>query len=50
VSLEDFLGTLDDATLGRDDLRILEIASAGVDHPVLPAFPEGRYLEFVVLG
>ncbi|MEO7093680.1 MAG: class I SAM-dependent rRNA methyltransferase [Polyangiales bacterium] len=50
VSLDDFLGTLDDATLGRDDLRILEIASAGVDHPVLPAFPEGRYLEFVVLG
>ena len=50
VSLDDFLGTLDDATLGRDDLRVLEIASAGVDHPVLPAFPEGRYLEFVTLG
>ena len=50
VSLEDFLGTLDDATLGRGDLRVLEIASAGVDHPTLPAFPEGRYLEFVILG
>ncbi len=50
VGLEDFLSTLDDEALGRDDLRVLEIAGAGPDHPVLPAFPEGRYLEFCVLG
>ncbi len=50
VSLEDFLGTLDDVALGRSDLRVVEIAGAGPDHPVLPAFPEGRYLEFVTLA
>lgn len=50
VGLEDFLSTLDDEALGRDDLRVLEIAGAGPDHPVLPAFPEGRYLELCVLG
>ncbi len=50
VGLEDFLSTLDDAALGRADLRILEIAGAGPDHPVLPGFPEGRYLEFCVLA
>jgi 23S rRNA (cytosine1962-C5)-methyltransferase len=45
-----FLSTLDDATLERDDLRVLEVRGAGPDHPTLPAFPEGRYLEFAVLG
>jgi 23S rRNA (cytosine1962-C5)-methyltransferase len=50
VGMEAFLATLDDASLGRGDLRALEVRSAGVDHPVLPAFPEGRYLKFVVLG
>jgi 23S rRNA (cytosine1962-C5)-methyltransferase len=50
VSLDDFLSTLDDAALGRSDLRVLEIAGAGPDHPVLPAFPEGRYLELCVLA
>jgi 23S rRNA (cytosine1962-C5)-methyltransferase len=44
-----FLGTLDDAALGRDDLRLLELRGAGEDHPALPAFPEGRYLKFAVL-
>lgn len=50
VSLEDFLGTLGDDALGRGDLRVVEILGAGPDHPVLPAFPEGRYLEFCVLA
>jgi len=45
-----FLSTLDDATLERDDLRLLEVRGAGPDHPTLPAFPEGRYLKFAVLG
>ncbi|MBL8717146.1 MAG: class I SAM-dependent rRNA methyltransferase [Myxococcales bacterium] len=49
VSLEDFLQTLTDDTLGRDDLRLTEIRGAAGDHPVLPGFPEGRYLEFCVL-
>ncbi len=50
VGLEDFLATLTDDVLGRGDLRILEIAGAGPDHPVLPAFPEGRYLEMCILA
>lgn len=50
VNLEDFLGTLTDDVLGRDDLRIAEIAGAGSDHPVLPGFPEGRYLEMCFLA
>ncbi len=45
VSLDEFLATLSDDVLGRDDLRVVEVAGAGADHPVLPAFPEGRYLE-----
>jgi 23S rRNA (cytosine1962-C5)-methyltransferase len=45
-----FLSTLDDTTLERDDLRLLEVRGAGPDHPTLPAFPEGRYLKFAVLG
>ena len=50
VSLDDFLATLGDDVLGRDDLRVVEIAGAGADHPVIPAFPEGRYLEMCVLA
>jgi 23S rRNA (cytosine1962-C5)-methyltransferase len=50
VAGDAFLSTLDDATLERDDLRLLEVRGAGADHPTLPAFPEGRYLKFVVLG
>jgi 23S rRNA (cytosine1962-C5)-methyltransferase len=48
VDVAGFLSTLDDATLDRD-LAILELRGAGPDHPTLPAFPEGRYLKFVVL-
>jgi 23S rRNA (cytosine1962-C5)-methyltransferase len=49
VSLDDFLGTLTDDALGRADLRVTEIRGAAADHPVLPGFPEGRYLELCVL-
>jgi 23S rRNA (cytosine1962-C5)-methyltransferase len=50
VSMEDFLATLDDATLGRDDLSVREVFGQPPDHPSLPVWPEGRYLKFVVLG
>jgi len=45
-----FVSTLDDATLETDTLRLLALHGAPCDHPTLPAFPEGRYLKFVVLG
>jgi 23S rRNA (cytosine1962-C5)-methyltransferase len=50
VDMAAFLTTLDDAALGRDDLRVLELRGAGQDHPTLAAFPEGRYLKLVVMG
>ncbi|HEY3817182.1 MAG TPA: class I SAM-dependent rRNA methyltransferase [Polyangiaceae bacterium] len=50
VDMAAFLSTLDDAALGRDDLRVLELRGAGPDHPTLAAFPEGRYLKLVVMG
>jgi len=48
VDMAAFLTTLDDAALGRDDLRVVELRGAGIDHPTLAAFPEGRYLKLVV--
>jgi 23S rRNA (cytosine1962-C5)-methyltransferase len=50
VSAEDFAATLDDAALGRSDLRLLEMHGPPADHPTLPAFPEGRYLKLAVLA
>ena len=50
VDVPVFLSTLDDATLGQRALSLLELRGAGLDHPTLPAFPEGRYLKFAVLG
>lgn len=44
-----FVDTLDDATLERRPLRIVEQRGAPPDHPVLAAFPEGAYLKFFVL-
>jgi len=29
-------------------VQVLEVASQGADHPLPPAFPEGRYLKFVL--
>jgi 23S rRNA (cytosine1962-C5)-methyltransferase len=48
ISMDDFLSTLTDETLGRD-LRVTEVFGPPADHPTLAAFPEGRYLKFVVL-
>lgn len=50
VDARTFLGTLDDATLEERPLRVIEQHGAPPDHPVLPAFPEGAYLKFMVLG
>jgi 23S rRNA (cytosine1962-C5)-methyltransferase len=49
VDAKTFLGTLDDATLEERPLRVIEQHGAPSDHPVLPAFPEGAYLKFIVL-
>jgi len=50
VDAEAFVATLDDAALGRGDLRLLDLFGQPEDHPSLPAWPEGRYLKFAVLG
>ena len=45
----EFLATLlDAAQQTRRRLRILEIHGQPADHPTLPAFPEGRYLKFIL--
>lgn len=49
VTAEDFLTTLDDAALERDDLRLTALHGQPADHPTLPAWPEGRYLKLAVL-
>jgi len=49
VTMEDFLGTLDDQALGRRDLSVAGAFGPPDDHPSVAAFPEGRYLKFVVL-
>jgi 23S rRNA (cytosine1962-C5)-methyltransferase len=50
VSAEDFVATLDDAALGRSDLRLCDLFGQPEDHPTLPAWPEGRYLKLAVLA
>lgn len=50
VNAEDFVSTLDDAALGRDDLRLCDLFGQPEDHPSLPAWPEGRYLKLAVLA
>jgi 23S rRNA (cytosine1962-C5)-methyltransferase len=50
VTADDFADTLDDAALGRSDLRLLEMHGDPADHPTLAGFPEGRYLKFFVLA
>jgi 23S rRNA (cytosine1962-C5)-methyltransferase len=50
VDAEAFLGTLDDSVLAGRALSILELRGAGPDHPMLAAFPEGRYLKFAILA
>ena len=50
VNAEDFVSTLDDAALARDDLRLCDLFGQPDDHPSLPAWPEGRYLKLAVLA
>lgn len=50
VSTEEFVATLDEATLGRDDLSLVTMHGHAPDHPTLPAWSEGRYLKMVVLA
>jgi 23S rRNA (cytosine1962-C5)-methyltransferase len=50
ITAEDFVATLDDAVLGRGDLRLLDLHGQPDDHPSLASFPEGRYLKMAVLG
>jgi 23S rRNA (cytosine1962-C5)-methyltransferase len=49
VDATTFLSTLDEAALARRPLVVTEVRGAGPDHPTPAAFPEGRYLKFVVL-
>jgi len=49
VGAEAFASTLDDASLETDALRMVALHGAPCDHPMLAAFPEGRYLKFAVL-
>jgi 23S rRNA (cytosine1962-C5)-methyltransferase len=49
VDLDAFIGMLRDAAdKARRPLRLLELRGQPADHPTLPAFPEGRYLKFVL--
>lgn len=50
VTTDDFMTTLDDASLARGDLRVVSVLGQPEDHPWLPAWPEGRYLKFAVLA
>ncbi len=44
-----FLTTLDDASLQRSDLHLVDFRGLPADHPTLPIWKEGRYLKFAVL-
>jgi 23S rRNA (cytosine1962-C5)-methyltransferase len=49
VTMDAFVGTLMDASdKTRRPLRLLELRGQPADHPTPPAFPEGRYLKFVL--
>ncbi|UQA61975.1 class I SAM-dependent rRNA methyltransferase [Polyangium aurulentum] len=50
ITAEDFLSTLDDAALGRDDLSLVAMHGQPPDHPTSPAWFEGRYLKFAVMA
>lgn len=44
-----FLSTICDAAVAKKRaVQLLEIRSQPSDHPTLPAFPEGRYLKFIL--
>ena len=49
VTAEAFLAALGDASASaQHQVRVLEVRGQPADHPTLPAFPEGRYLKFVI--
>ena len=49
VTPEEFVGAVREAALKtRSDLQLLEERRQPPDHPVLLAFPEGRYLKFFI--
>lgn len=50
VPMAAFLATLDDATLGREDLSVVGAFGPPADHPTLAGWPEGAYLKLVVLA
>ena len=47
VTEVDLLDVVAEATAGGTPLRMRAAAGAASDHPVLPSFPEGRYLKFL---
>lgn len=50
VTMDDFVATLDDATLGDRGFRLVALHGQPPDHPTLAAWPEGRYLKMAVLA
>lgn len=50
ISETAFLSTLTPLQSTHRKLRILETHGQPADHPSLPAFPEGRYLKFVLMA
>ncbi|HPY20105.1 MAG: Ribosomal RNA large subunit methyltransferase I [Deltaproteobacteria bacterium ADurb.Bin207] len=50
VTLDAFIGTLDDEVLAGRPFRIVETFGQPADHPTVPGWPEGRYLKFVVMA
>jgi 23S rRNA (cytosine1962-C5)-methyltransferase len=50
VNSDAFFSTLDEVALGPREWTVVELRGAGPDHPTLAAFPEGRYLKFVILN
>lgn len=49
VTMDAFVGTLDDDTMGDRPLRVASIHGQPEDHPTTASWQEGRYLKFVVL-
>lgn len=45
-----FQSVVAEALVGRPGARLLAARGAGPDHPVPPAFPEGRYLKMLLVG
>ena len=51
VHLGDLRAVVAEAGLACErDVRVVEVRGADVDHPTLPAFPEGHYLQLLVVA